>query len=448
MKSTRVLPWSIPGVDGPELAKRIKIYAEEQMLADSRPSNNVLVPAGYTYLGQLISHDLSFSSSGRTTIPRLDLGTVYGAGPETDGTRFTAMQGGVSSDGASVNSGYPGYFTIGQGVNPLEPDLPRDSQGIANIADSRNDVTVLLSQTTLMVMHAHNNILMHLARDPSRVTADEFNSARQTLVWFYHYLILTDYLQRLTGRAWLATHNARLHQRIEALPDYFVSAAFRVGHAMVRPNYLLNAEIARQHRRIPIFDRTGDDLRGRCSLPRLHSLQWDWFLDFESSFLHFPQKSRKFQPTFAPPLAHVPSEGRLVAEADLAAAVHAGLPNGQELLNYAGVDGNMSYTLADPSDPFAQHPLIYMLCEARDVANGYHLGPTASLLIGDTLQRVIYQDSDSFLQANPQWQPSDAPSLRATLGNKSTWRFADLVRVSGLPVTAVEINNRYIQGDA
>jgi hypothetical protein len=55
------------------------------------PEENLLVPAGYTYLGQFIDHDLTFDSTSSLNpsnsaptnfrTPRFDLDCLYGDGP-------------------------------------------------------------------------------------------------------------------------------------------------------------------------------------------------------------------------------------------------------------------------------------------------------------------------------------------------------------------------------
>ena len=69
-----------------ELARRM-VYAEQA--SDTNP----WVPAGYTYLGQFIDHDLTFDPTSRLDrdndadalidfrTPRFDLDSLYGAGP-------------------------------------------------------------------------------------------------------------------------------------------------------------------------------------------------------------------------------------------------------------------------------------------------------------------------------------------------------------------------------
>ena len=76
-------------VDGIDLPKAPK---EEGMIQDDE--ENPGIPAGYTYLGQFIDHDITFDPASSLQkqndvdglvdyrTPRLDLDSLYGRGPE------------------------------------------------------------------------------------------------------------------------------------------------------------------------------------------------------------------------------------------------------------------------------------------------------------------------------------------------------------------------------
>lgn len=134
----KVAPWVPRGHNDEEREAEIRNFAESQMFkpegADD-PDNNPNLPAGYTYLGQFIDHDITFdptSSLQRQNdpnrlrnfrSPRLDLDCVYGAGPYDHLYLYDTRNARVSS------GGFAGYFLVGHGENPNEPDLPRNSLG-------------------------------------------------------------------------------------------------------------------------------------------------------------------------------------------------------------------------------------------------------------------------------------------------------------------------------
>src|SRR5262249_48688211 len=98
--------------------------------------DNPKIPSGYTYFGQFVDHDLTFhpvSSLQRSNdpdalvdfrSPRFDLDSVYGSGPDDE--PFLYEQ--------------PGRLrlVIGPKNTKGEPDLQRNSDGVALIGDPRN----------------------------------------------------------------------------------------------------------------------------------------------------------------------------------------------------------------------------------------------------------------------------------------------------------------------
>lgn len=96
----------------------------------SAPSNNKSLPAGYTYLGQFIDHDLTFDPTSQLQrdndpeglqnfrTPRFDLDSIYGRGPK---------------DSSFLYDGN-GRFALAA-INKVEEDLPRNEFGRAIIGD-------------------------------------------------------------------------------------------------------------------------------------------------------------------------------------------------------------------------------------------------------------------------------------------------------------------------
>src|SRR6266536_1279728 len=118
------------------------------------PSNNDSVPAGITYLGQFIDHDLTFDPTSKLQrendpdglrnfrTPRFDLDSLYGSGPDDNPFLY---QDGVK-------------FLIGQNGTG-EEDLPRNTAGRALIADPRNDENLIVSQLHLAFLKYHNKVV-------------------------------------------------------------------------------------------------------------------------------------------------------------------------------------------------------------------------------------------------------------------------------------------------
>ncbi len=136
-----------------------------------RNSNqNDNIPAGYTYLGQLIAHDISFEPSTLSEhtrfslniqnirSPRLDLDSIYGNDPVSDLIYYDQ----------TINLGCTHFLVdktksiIYKNKPELSYDLPRKVQSkdleIAIIPDSRNDENLIISQLHLALLLFHNKI--------------------------------------------------------------------------------------------------------------------------------------------------------------------------------------------------------------------------------------------------------------------------------------------------
>jgi hypothetical protein len=135
------------------------------------PEENVLLPAGYTYFGQFIDHDLTFDSTSslnpndaddpsNVRTPRFDLDCLYGDGPDAQPFMYDI-------DGVKL------LFQN----NPIDPcadpkglaarDLLRNPHGLAIIGDKRNDENSIVSQIQLAFVKYHNAVVDTLKqRDP------------------------------------------------------------------------------------------------------------------------------------------------------------------------------------------------------------------------------------------------------------------------------------------
>jgi hypothetical protein len=131
------------------------------------------IPAGFTYLGQFIDHDLTFDKTdvnlGENTSPAdllqarspsLDLDSLYGAGPGEPGSaRFYEPDGLHLKMGKTV-AVPPENLTAMEGF-----DLPRgagstvEEKRKAVIPDPRNDENLAVAQTHLAFIRFHNRVV-------------------------------------------------------------------------------------------------------------------------------------------------------------------------------------------------------------------------------------------------------------------------------------------------
>jgi len=246
--------------------------------ADEQTVNRV--PAGYTYLGQFVDHDLTMDVTraslgtdvsvdellqGRS--PALDLDSVYGRGPASADRVF------YDSDGVRLKMGgtEPAPFP-GTGVPLDDFDLPRVGIGATHrerraplIPDERNDENLIVAQTHLAFLRFHNTVVRDLASGGIPVER-LFDLARERVVKHYQWMLRTDFLPKVVdeaivedvftngrkffevpgggGAAGEAGAGTAASQSIPGdrptMPIEFSVAAYRFGHSMVRASYQWN----------------------------------------------------------------------------------------------------------------------------------------------------------------------------------------------------------------
>lgn len=226
------------------------------------------IPAGYTYLGQFIDHDLTMDATevtlgtditpaqllqGRS--PSLDLDSLYGAGPsDPESAKF------YEADGLHLKTGTT--IRVDPDGEKVGHDLPRVGTGPgaqakrkAVIPDPRNDDNLIVAQTHLAMIRFHNRVVDSLPA--SLPAAQRFRRARRQVTLHYQWLIRHDYLPRIVQADVLDdvfTNGRKLVEPaasptdVPTMPVEFSVAGFRLGHSMIRPTYDWN-------RRFP--DRAG-----------------------------------------------------------------------------------------------------------------------------------------------------------------------------------------------
>lgn len=159
------------------------------------PRDNTAVPAIYTYLAQLLDHDVTFDAATdgqrrddpdalyNYRTPRLDLDSVYGSGPKVSPHLY--------------QKGDKDKLLLGAGGN----DLPRNSEDIALIGDPRDDVHIVTSQLHLALLHFHNNVVEKVRNEPGLLPAGAqiFDVARQLVRWHWQWVIVHDLLPKVVG---------------------------------------------------------------------------------------------------------------------------------------------------------------------------------------------------------------------------------------------------------
>jgi hypothetical protein len=206
---------------------------------------NRTIPAGYTYLGQFIDHDITFDPASSLQqqndpdaledfrTPRLDLDSLYGRGPDDEPHLFERP--------ARVK------FRLGpdRGVNGQNrPDLLRSDDDTALIGDKRNDENKIVRQIHALFLKFHNKVFEDVAgRFPGNGNMHaRFLETQRIVRWCYQWVVLNDYLPLICGKdvvdAIMPSKNTRRPhlEFYEAesgeafMPVEFSVAAFRFGH--------------------------------------------------------------------------------------------------------------------------------------------------------------------------------------------------------------------------
>ena len=362
---------------------------------------NAAIPAGYTYFGQFIDHDITFdpaSDLDRDNDPgatedfrtaRLDLDSVYGRGPADQPYLYnpdlTIKLGSNQAPQYLKDAGKKRFdvqrsqLDFSGEVKPADQDCPR-----AMIGDKRNDENSIVVQIHALWQRFHNKIMIDLAKpktdkDNGRdgITGlGAFNTAQRLVRWHYQWVVMHDFVRRMVGDAMFeAVYNHGKPDlqyykpevaRYPFMPVEFSVAAYRFGHSMVRPSYSLSCTIphqkTRQLKRLPIFDMpfscdSVSSLNGFRPLPGEWGIDWSFFLPHVDSklpadtaelpFSKFvrPQPSYRLDTLLVDPLANLPDQRneknkarRSLPVLNLLRGVALGLPSGQAVARRMGIE--------------------------------------------------------------------------------------------------------------
>ena len=344
--------------------------------------DNPDIPAGYTYLGQFIDHDLTFDPVSSLTrandpdaltnfrSPRFDLDCVYGRGPSDDPFLYDRDSGGEK-------------MLIGR--HDDEDDLPRNNQETALLGDPRNDENTFVGQLQLTMLKFHNKVLDLVAADPALRKGSEttFEAAQRIVRWHYQWLVVHDFLRRTVGTEMLASvlDETGPQPKVERyfytwrndpyMPVEFSVAAYRFGHSQIRGRYKLNTLVGPLATFLPTS--THDDATrlqhfgGFRILPRFWTIEWARFFEVDGAGSDARQPTRLIDTKLANPLAALPPEiggnRPSLIDRNLTRGARLMLPSGQDVACHMGADVLSDADLALPGGGPA--PLwYYILAEA------------------------------------------------------------------------------------
>jgi hypothetical protein len=428
------------------------------------------IPAGFTYLGQFVDHDLTFDKTSvmlgelispadlvQARSPSLDLDSLYGAGPtDPDSAKF------YEADGIHLKTGK----TEAVGGIPARRgfDLPRGAGSTvaakqkAIIPDPRNDENLAVAQTHLAFIRFHNRVVDTL---PARVPRSRrFHRAREKVIKHYQWMLRTDFLPRICAPAVVNavfTNGRKAFEvgvpttDVPTMPIEFSVAAYRLGHSMIRSAYNWNRDFDAGSGTLDLlFEFSG----GSGTFNGARTLPSNWMVDFRRLFdfteagradLAVPaakfNRARRIDTSIANLLAALPgftADEANLAFRNLARARMVRLATGQQMVTFLrskGVtpltkltnaqirDGNNGADLSalNPQQLaglLRNTPLwFYILREAE--LNGGKLKGVGARIVAETFHRAI-EGSDVSILRDTAFKPSLGP-------DNQTFRMVDLL---------------------
>jgi hypothetical protein len=427
------------------------------------------IPAGFTYLGQFVDHDLTFDKTKvmlgehvspaqllQARSPSFDLDSLYGAGPtdpgsakfyEADGVHLR-MGTTLAADGIAAKEGF---------------DLPRGAGARAAakrraiIPDPRNDENLAVAQTHLAFIRFHNRVVDTL---PASVpAASRFAQAREIVTKHYQWMLRTDYLPRICARG--VVNNVFRSGRkafevgvsptdVPTMPIEFSVAAFRLGHSMIRRAYNWNKIFDDGFGTLDLlfaFSAGSGDLGGGQRLPSTWIADFRRLYDFKEAGradLAVPEakfnRAMRIDTRLVNPLRNLPgfaADDANLAFRNLARATMVRLATGQQMATFlkskgvtltkltkaqiregnggASLDG---LTRSQRAALLRDTPLwFYVLREAE--LNRGKLNGVGARVVAETFHRAM-EGSQVSIVRDPTWRPSLGP-------DDTTFRMVDLL---------------------
>ena len=458
-----------PGAAGAQLSGPTREHLAELMTVGDKKFSRI--PAGFTYLGQFIDHDLTMDKTGKplgenespiTMVqgrsPALDLDSLYGKGPNDPNSEVF-----YQADLLHLKAG-------GSDADPNDGfDLPRAgaTPSSAVIPDPRNDENLAVAQTHLAFIRFHNRVVDTL---PSTTPAAvKFMRARKIVTRHYQWMIKTDFLSRICDPDVVKdvfTNGRKVFEvgvaptDIPTMPIEFSVAAYRLGHSMVRAAYNWNVNFDNGEGTLKAlfeFSGTSGNLGGDFPLPSI------WIADFRRLY-NFGQAGRKDlvvpaakfnramrmdamlsnplaklpQETIGPPKVPMKDPRHDLAFRNLTRAKMVNLATGQQMVQFLKSNGVNVKALTDAQirqgsgdgvslaglsqterdAVVARTPLwFYVLREAE--LNGGQLAGVGARIVAETFHRAMEGSATSIVRD---------PTFKPTLGpNQSTFRMTDLL---------------------
>jgi hypothetical protein len=398
--------------------------------------DNEGVPAGFTYFGQFIDHDLTrnldplpAAQLDPTTLKnfrtaRFDLDSVYGGGSAKSPQLY-------EEDGK--------HLLVQEENENGVPDLARDENGGAVLVEPRNDENLIIAQLHLAVAKFHNRLVDEGA---------SFKQAQRLTQWHYQWVVVNDYLPHVVGQRAVDRFLDGTKVRREfykpgnpnapMTPTEFSTAIFRYGHSQVRDSYEVND--LSEEEPIKVFDLTGaPDLRGGQHLTELTHIDWSEFFEIDGAQEFEGNLSRQLDTKISESLFNLPlgapglpSNGtNILAQLTLIRSARYDIPSGQDVARAMGIKPIRNSVLGLGPEFNGEAPLwYYMLAESELKQGGAILGKVGGRIIAEVFLNQLAIDRDSYLNAKRSGRGNRG--FRPTVEHEGEFTIGDFLTFAGV----------------
>ncbi len=470
------------------LADAMALPFEPNLKDEPDAEENPFTPAGYTYLGQFIDHDLTFDTHSNFNkpnsfdeaidmrTPAFDLDSVYGRGPDDQPYMY-------EKDGAHLV--LRSAFSNG-GKDVLRAGL----NGRAVIGDPRNDENAIVVQLHVAFIRFHNHLVDQIHQDmPDLDWSEVFKAARRWTTHHYQRIIIDDFLPRVVDTGLSSIQPIYRGLKSGTMPTFtlydiaqgsympleFAVAAYRFGHSMVRPDYRLNGSV---HKRI--FEPDGTGLTGFKPLDPSFVIDWSLFFSAEigpgtkgelgawnvadPTRLQF---AYRIDPMLVNPLFHLPQAVvktmPSLAERNLKRGLGFGLPSGETVASRIGAAVLTANELKvrlgnDEEEPVVWTRIVdipgldglagntplwfYILAEAeKGVVDKDEGGKGEGSRLGETGGAIVVETFAGLMFADPTSVVNQCLPFRS-IYNQATFSMAELFAAIGSPLRKSTVKSK------
>jgi hypothetical protein len=348
-------------LEGPKASDGAPAYNEDDKAGRKNvdPGDNPNIPSGYTYLLQLVAHDMvhSASSLARTDDSRvalnndrsakLRLEAIYDGGPEASPLFYEAagadpnmpksyLRLGPLNTGNAFTCPFRDLARLDLSraaadtkqrvedppppAGPAAPepapagDAPRTTVLVplpdVMVGDNRNDDYAILSQLTVVFHLLHNGLVKwaedvpveHYASNPWEAAMDRYYFARTAAVLIFRNILRRDVMKRLLHPAVYELYDGKpppdVFKYDGRIPLEFSHGAFRVCHAMPRGRYVFNER--RDFFLNDVLLENSTNRPNNMPLPEFWAVAWSYFFDLDPGNRENVNLSSRLRPRYDP----------------------------------------------------------------------------------------------------------------------------------------------------